>query len=74
MQKNITINTRDRDALNDLADQAASVLSMQLGVHVTRHGALNAALRRGLADIVGVPVPIDNEPRNRAREKVQAPR
>jgi hypothetical protein len=57
----MTIKSRHADQLRAIASEAAGVLSVQLGVPITRHAAMLIALRRGLADILARELVLDDE-------------
>ena len=56
MNRILTFNTSAADLLREAGDRAAEKLSKQRGVRVSRHAAMLAALRVGLAHILDVPV------------------
>lgn len=58
----ISLNTAAAPLLREAAAVAAEKLSRETGLRVSRHAALLAALRRGLADILEVPVSDFNDP------------
>ena len=62
MNRIITFNTAAADLLREAGDLAAEKLSKQTGLRVSRHAAMLAALRVGLAHILDVPVEDLNDP------------
>lgn len=55
----ITLKTKHRAKLMRYADLAAAVLSQQAGLPLSRHAALLICLRRGLSDVLGLPLVLD---------------
>jgi hypothetical protein len=55
----ISIKSKHKESLLRYADLAAAVLSRDLGLPISRHAALLICLRRGLADVLGMPLPLE---------------
>lgn len=55
----ITLKTRHKDALLHYADLAAAVLSRETGLPISRHAALIICLRRGLSDVLRMPLALE---------------
>lgn len=62
MNRSISLNTPAADLLREAGEEAANLLSERTGLRVTRHAAMLAALRQGLATMLEVDLAVLADP------------